>query len=187
MSKRFISSDYLFGVCGCIAGLLGVGYAIGTHTKLSKISERLNKSIDDLADNMEIDIPEELVNKAIDEAVKVSSKKAVEKATNESISALKKEIKSEVRNAVDKEYETLKDSVLKEIAVSAGKIDVSRVRRDVEEAAKEAALEKFDDNLDDILEKFNNSLDNTSKIYSSIREAITKSSDSGKEFVVRLN
>ena len=89
--------------------------------------------------------------------------------------------------AVNKEYETIKDSVLKEIKDSAAKIDVSRVRRDVEAAAKEAALEKFDDNLDDILEKFNDSLTSTSKIYSSIREAITRSSDSGKEFVVRLN
>ena len=61
------------------------------------------------------------------------------------------------------------------------------MRRDVEEAAKEAALEKFDDNLDDILEKFNDNLSNTSKIYSSIREAITRGVDGGKEFVVRLN
>ena len=179
MSKNFISSDFLFGVCGCVVGLIGVGYAVGTHTKLSKISERLNNSIDDLADNMEIDIPEEMVNKAIENAVKIESKRAVEKATNETISALKKEIRSEVQTAVNKEYETIKDS--------AAKIDVSRVRRDVEAAAKEAALEKFDDNLDDILEKFNDSLTSTSKIYSSIREAITRSSDSGKEFVVRLN
>ena len=89
--------------------------------------------------------------------------------------------------AVDKEYDNLKDTVLKEITSSASKIDVSRVRRDVEEAAKEAALEKFDDNLDDILDKFNNNLLNTAKIYSSIRNAITKDSDSEKEFVVRLN
>ena len=187
MSKNFINGDFLFGVCGCVAGLIGVGYAVGTHTKLSKISDRLNSSIDDLADNMEIDIPEEIVNKAIENAVKIESKRAVEKATNETISALKKEIRSEVQAAVNKEYETIKDSVLKEIKDSAAKIDVSRVRRDVEAAAKEAALEKFDDNLDDILEKFNDSLTSTSKIYSSIREAITRSSDSGKEFVVRLN
>ena len=179
MSKNFINSDFLFGVCGCVVGLIGVGYAVGTHTKLSKISDRLDNSINDLADNMEIDIPEEIVNKAIDNAVKIESKRAVEKATNETISALKKEIRSEVQTAVNKEYETIKDS--------AAKIDVSRVRRDVEAAAKEAALEKFDDNLDDILEKFNDSLTSTSKIYSSIREAITRGSDSGKEFVVRLN
>ena len=179
MSKNFINGDFLFGVCGCVVGLIGVGYAVGTHTKLSKISERLDNSINDLADNMEIDIPEEIVNKAIENAVKIESKRAVEKATNETISSLKKEIRSEVQTAVNKEYETIKDS--------AAKIDVSRVRRDVEAAAKEAALEKFDDNLDDILEKFNDSLTSTSKIYSSIREAITRSSDSGKEFVVRLN
>ena len=76
--------------------------------------------------------------------------------------------------------------MLKEITVSASKIDAYKVRNDVIESAKKAALEKFDDNLDDILEKFNKDLDNTSKIYSSIRDAITKESTSGKQFVVTL-
>lgn len=170
-----------------IAGVVGIGYAIGTHTKLAKVSERLDKSIDELADGMEIDISEDLVNKAVEKAVQAEAERAVESATRESIATLKREIHSQVLTAVNNEYDSLKDSVLKEITTEAAKIDVSRVRRDVEKAAKEAALKKFDDNLDDILEKFNDSLDNTSRIYSSIREAITKSSDSGKEFVVRLN
>lgn len=80
----------------------------------------------------------------------------------------------------------MKDSVLKEITAEAAKIDVTRVRRDVEKAANEAALKKFDDNLDDILKKFNDSLDNTSRIYSSIRESLTKSTDPAKEFVLRI-
>ena len=53
-------------------------------------------------------------------------------------------------------------------------------------AAKEAALEKFNDNLDDILDRFNDNLDNTSRIYSSIREAITRCTDSGREFIVKI-
>lgn len=187
MSKHFIDGSTLFGVFGCAVGLLGVGYAIGTNSKLSKISERLNLAIDDIADGTEIDIPEEVVSKAVDQAVQTQAKRAVERATTETISSLKKDIRSEVRKAIDEEYENLKDSVLKEITASAAKIDANRVRRDVEEAAKEAALEKFDDNLDDILEKFNDNLTNTSKIYSSIREAITRGTDNGKEFVVRLN
>ena len=187
MSKHFIDGSTLFGVFGCAVGLLGVGYAIGTNSKLSKISDRLDLAIDDIADGTEIDIPEEVVSKAVDQAVQTQAKKAVERATTETISSLKKDIRSEVRKAIDEEYENLKDSVFKEITTSAAKIDVNRVRRDVEEAAKEAALEKFDDNLDDILEKFNDNLTNTSKIYSSIREAITRGTDNGKEFVVRLN
>ena len=183
MNKSNEIINILFG----LAGLVGIGYAIGTHTKLAKVSDRLDKSINEIADNMEFDIPEELINKSIDKAVQIEVKRAVEKATNEAISELKRDIRSEVQNEVNKEYDNIKSEVLKEITVSASKIDVTRVRRDVEEAAKKAALEKFDDNLDDILEKFNNDLDNTSRIYSSIREALTKNSDSGKEFVVRLN
>lgn len=175
--------NYLFGA----AGLIGVGYGICAHTKLSKVSNRLDKSINDLADGTDIDIPEELVNKAVEKAVQAEAKRAVERATNESIATLKEDIHSEVTKEVNREYDDLKAAVLKEITASAAKIDTARVRRDVEEAAKEAALEKFDDNLDDILEKFNENLDNTSRIYSSIRETLTKSSNSGKEFVVRLD
>lgn len=175
--------NYLFGA----AGLIGIGYGLCAHTKLSKVSNRLDKSINDLADGTDIDIPEELVNKAVEKAVQAEAKRAVERATNETISAMKKDIHAEVQKEVNKEYDSIKDSVLKENAVSASKIDVTKVRRDVEEAAKEAALNKFDDNLDDILEKFNENLDNTSRIYNSIRETLTKSSNSGKEFVVRLD
>lgn len=183
MSKKNDIINILFGV----AGLVGIGYAIGTHTKLAKISERLDRSIDDLAEDVEIDIPEELVNKAIEKAVQSEAKRAVELATRETINTLKKDVHLKVTSAVQAEYDCLKETVLKEITKEASKIDVARVRRDVEREAKEAALEKFDDNLDDILEKFNDNLNNTTKIYSSIREAITKSSNSGKEFVVRLD
>ena len=172
MNKSNEIINILFG----LAGLVGIGYAIGTHTKLAKVSERLDRSIDEIAGNMEFDIPEELVNKAVEKAVEAEAKRAVELATRESITALKREIHSQVSTTVNNEYGNLKDSVLKEITSEAAKIDVSRVRRDIEKAAEEAALEKF-----------NNSLDSTSRIYSSIRDAITKSSDSGKEFVVRLN
>lgn len=181
------NSNDIFCILFGIAGLVGIGYAVGTHTKLSKVSERLEKGIDDIANDMEFDIPEELVNMAINKAVQTEAKKAVELTARESISELKREIHSQVFTAINNEYGNLKDSVLKEITTEAAKIDVSRVRRDVEKSAEEAALRKFNDNLDDILEKFNDSLDSTSRIYSSIRDAMTKRSDSGKEFVVRLN
>lgn len=169
-----------------LAGLVGIGYAIGTHTKLAKVGDRLDRGIDELAKDMEFDIPKELVNKAIDKAVEAEAERAVAKATNEAISSLKRDIHTQVQDALNTEYDNLKDSVLKEITEKAAKIDVSRVRRDVEKAAKEAAIKKFDDNLDDILEKFNTDLDNTGRIYSSIREAMTRSANSDKQFVVRL-
>lgn len=182
-----MTKNDVFGILFGVAGLVSIGYAIGTHTKMARISERLDRSINDLADNMEIDIPEKLIDKAVEEAAKNEARRAVETATRDVMSQVKNDIHTKVQREVDKEYDSIKDSVLKEITVSASKIDASKVRKDIEEAAKKAALGKFDDNLDDILEKFNNDLENTSKIYGSIREAITKSSNSGKGFVVRLD
>ena len=182
-----MTKNDVFGILFGFAGLVGIGYAIGTHNKMAKISERLDRSINDLADNVEFDIPEKLIDKAVEEAAKNEARRAVEAATRETINQVKNDIHTKVQREVDKEYDSIKDSVLKEITVSASKIDASKVRKDVEEAAKKAALEKFDNNLDDILKKFNNDLDNTSKIYSSIREALTKDSSSSKGFVVRLD
>ena len=180
------NKDTIIGVIGVVAGLLGVGYAIGTHSKLAKISERLDTSIDELANDMEFDIPEGMINKAIEKAAAIEAKKAVQAATEEALKELKKDIHTNVSLAVDKEYETIKDSVLKEITASASKIDANRIRREIEESAKKVALEKFDDNLEDILEKFNENLNNTSRIYNSIAGAMTRTTDAGKELVFKL-
>ena len=182
-----MAKNDVFSIIFGIAGLVGIGYAIGTHTKMAKISERFDRSSNDLADNVEFDIPEKLVDKAIEEAAKNEARRAVEVATKDVINQVKNDIHAKVQREVDKEYDSIKESVLKEITVSASKIDVFKVRNDVVESAKKAALEKFDDNLDDILEKFNKDLDNTSKIYGSIREALTKNSSSSKGFMVRLD
>lgn len=177
----------IFNFLVCTAGLVGVGYAICAHTKLAKVNELLNKSIDSLAEGVEVDISEDLVNKAVKKAVQDEASRAVKKATDESVLALKKDIRLEVQKAVDKEYESIKESVLKEVTDSASKIDLARVRRDVEAAATDAALAKFDDNLDDILDKFNENLGNTAKIYSSIRETLTRGAKSGNEYIIRID
>ena len=47
------------------------------------------------------------------------------------------------------------------------------------EKAKKAAMEKFDDNLDDILDKFNSELNSVTKIYNSIADNFSKKHDDG--------
>lgn len=164
-------------------GVFGIGYGIAMRTKMAKVSERLDKSIDDLAGKTNIDISEELINQAVFNAATAEAKKAVEKATTEALAELKKDIRSTVSEAVEKEYNNIKDEVLKKATESAAKIDVARVRRDVERAA----VTKYECNLDDILAKFNDNLSNTSKIYSSIASAMTRPTESGKEVVFKLN
>lgn len=184
MSKRTVDVDTIVGVLGVIAGLVGVGYAIGTHTKLAQISDRLDRSIDELASDVGIDIPESIVNSAIERAVADGAKRAVEKATDRAIHDMRRNIHQEVTIAIETEYAAIRETVLKEVTTSAAKIDIARVRRDVEKAAQAAVLKKFDDNLDDILKEFNTSLANTAKIYNSIAQSFVRSDD--KDVVLRL-
>jgi len=168
-----------------IAGLIGIGYAIGTHTKMAKISDMLDRSIDDLARSTTVDIPEEMVKRGVERAVKTAAEQAVTKATDDVVREVKIDIRKQVSTAVEQEYDKIKDAVLKELTDAASKIDVARVRADVERKAERMALEKFDSELDGVLAKFNDNLENTSKIYKSIASSIAKSND-GKEFVFKL-
>lgn len=167
------NNNSTFNTFIAVAGLLGIGYGIAMYTKLSKISKRLDKSIDDLADDMEIDIPEELVKKAIDKSVDASAKNAADRAANEALGEIRRDIRNAVFTAVENEYQSIKDRVLAETTVAASKIDVAKVRRDVERAATKMATDKFEANLDPILQKFNDDLDNTAKIYSAIKGMMT--------------
>ena len=182
-----MSNNSTFTTILGVAGLLGLGYGIAMHTRLSKISKRLDKGIDDLADNMEIDIPEEMVKKAIDKAVATATRNAADRAANEAVNEVRRDIQREVANAVEKEYQSVKDKVLAEITVAASKIDEAKVRHDVEQAAMKAALDKFDVNLDGILKKFSDDWDNTAKIYGAIKNMVTPTTTRAPgEFVVKL-
>lgn len=182
----FNTNNSIFTSIITIAGLVGIGYGLACHNKMTKVSERLDKSIDEIAGDMEIDISEELVKKAVDRAVGSAVKAAVDKATTDAVAEVRRDIRREVSTAVEKEYQSIKDNVLKEITVSASKIDVDKVRREVEKAAEKAALAKFDANLEGILQKFNNDLDNTAKVYSAIKSMMTPAANTGREFVVRV-
>lgn len=178
MNNKF---DGIVGLLGVTAGLIGVGYALGTRSKMAKISDKLDRSIEELASNTPVDIPDDMIERVVEKAVAYEVKQAVGKTTDRIIVDVKRDIHKQVSNAVESEYSNIKDVVLKELTEEAAKIDTKRVRADVEKAAKELALEKFDDNLEGILENFNNQLKSTSKIYTSIADTMTryKSNDSG--------
>lgn len=78
-----INADSFVGVGICILGLVGVGYAIGVHSKMKVMCDRLDTSIDNLANNTEIDIPAKVIDQAVQNAVERESYSAVKRATEE--------------------------------------------------------------------------------------------------------
>lgn len=171
--------DNFVGLLGIAAGLVGVGYAFGMHSKMAKISDNLDRSIDELASKTPVDIPDDMIERAVERAVAYEVKQAVGKVTDTVILDVKRDIHKQVSDAVESEYSNIKETVLKELTDEAAKIDAKRVRSDVERAAKDRALEKFDDNLDDILEDYKDNLKNVTKIYKSFADAATPSNNGG--------
>lgn len=170
--------DALIGLAGVCIGMIGVGYALGTRKKMNGICDKLDTSIDELSGNIAVSIPEHLIEKAVDQAVTRETEYEVKQATNRVVKDIEGEIKTEVSSAVSYERSRIHESVKKEIEKKVSNIDISSLKREVVDEAKEAAAEKLDSSLDDILEKFNDELHNVSKIYNSIAKAIVKERDS---------
>ena len=176
--------DGIVGLLGITAGLIGVGYAIGTHSKMAKISDNLDRSIEELASNTPVDIPNDMMQRAVEKSVAYEVKQAVSKTTDRIIGDVKRDIHKQVSDAVEAEYSNIKEVVLKELTDEAAKIDARRVRADVERAAKARALEKFDDNLDEITEEYKSYLESVSKIGKTFADAVTQ--PSSRETVLRI-
>ena len=179
--------DNMLGMIGGAIGLIGIGYALGTHSKMAKISEKLELSIDDLAIQSPVDISDSLIERATEQAVAREVKDAVGKVTDAALKDVKRDIHKQVSDAIESEYTDIKGEVLEEVKNEEAKLDVKRVRADVEKAAKEAVLEKLDTNMDDILENFNAQLNSTSRIYNSIADTMGKYRSSEGGTVLRIN
>ena len=169
-----INADSFVSVGICILGLVGVGYAIGVHSKMKVMCDRLDTSIDNLANNTEIDIPAKVIDQAVQKAVERESYSAVKRATEEVVADAKREIESRVGTAVKAQYDAISDGVADQIAKNVARIDESKLKKEVVQKAKEQIAEKFDDQLDDLLEEFNGNLQNVGKIYKSIARSFSK-------------
>ena len=183
MNNKF---DGIIGFVGIAVGLVGVGYALGTHSKMAKISNNLERSIDDLASQVPVDIPNDMLERAVERAVFYEAKQAVCRVSDKVKHDVAYDMHKQIKDVIEDEYSNIKDTVLKNVTDEAANIDFKRVRYDVEKAAKEKALEKFDDNLDDILENFNDQLKSTSKIYTSIADSMTKYKSNDGGTVLRI-
>ena len=79
MSKSYF--DIAIGVVGLAASLLGIGYAIGQRKKLKDVSEKIDRSVSELSSNINIDISEEVVNRAVTKAIERETSLAASRAT----------------------------------------------------------------------------------------------------------
>lgn len=124
-----LNSDSLFsfGVFGL--GLIAIGYAIGVHSRMKAVADKLDTSIDKIANDAEVEIPSKLIEHAVQKAVDRESYTAVRRATDVVVESLKREISDQVSTAVKASYDSIADNVTSEIAKNVAKIDEVRLKK----------------------------------------------------------
>lgn len=164
-------NDILAGLV--LTGFVGtIFYAVDVTRKLQKVSEKLDKSVKELVNSSDIDIPEELVTRAVESEVKKEVKYQVEKAANKAASDIVLSYKSEIRNVVEDEFTKQKDEVAKSLKRKIDDIDIRELKREVVREAKADCANKLKKDLEDISDKYTDQIESMTSIYSTIASKI---------------
>lgn len=171
------------GKIGIAMGIGALAYSMYNDIRIDRIAKNINVSVKELSDRTNVYATDAMVEKAVEKAVERATSRAVVDAKYRAEKKIEADVHNQVKTALDGLYSDFKKTVSAEMTKQASAINMTELKNDVVEKASHAAMEKLNDNLDDILEKFNAELDNISKIYNSIADKFTKK-DEG--FTLRL-
>lgn len=131
--------------------------------KKAEYNTDLEQLKDDMRDEIYSGIKDEVLNEAIDKAADKRVKDILAQAKNESIDAAKKELSSTVATTVMATWNTLKTGVETDLLNKVGMIDVTEIKREATEQARDKALgdasKAIDDVVDDIRKKYESRTD----------------------------
>lgn len=149
------------------------GTAIYAHVnarRLKRLSDRFCVAIDHIVDETDIQIPQEIVDKAMKEAVAKAAKNQVEASAIEITSKVRPYMSEHIRNKVEDCTRNLEDDIKAEYRKQIKNLDLDDVRTEVVAEVREKALKMIKSNMDDIIEKHNDELDATARVYESLKE-----------------
>lgn len=169
--------DYNIGISGAVGfviGLFGVGYGLGQRKKMNDICYKIDKSIEEVSSNIDVNVSECIINDAVAKAAAKETKWVVKQSVDRMIEEIETDIENQVNDAVADTYKDIRKTVSDEVAKKAAHIDIQLLKNEVIEKAKTDVAKKLDNSMDDILENFNHNLKNVSHIYQSIAQTFSK-------------
>ena len=157
-------------VLSVVSAVGGVVVAIISQRQLNETAELVGTTVKELSDLQEMDVKEEIVNRAIEKSVDKQVEKITSRVYDRVYNETLRKATKWVEDNVQALYSSISESVTKKIATEVAKIDQEKLKKEVTAQAKEIIIEKFDGQLDDQLVEFNKNLENVGKIYQSIAQ-----------------
>ncbi len=169
-----------------------------TEDTVSELNKRLDKKVNGIADSLNVDVPDSIVEEALKKAANRAAETAIYKTSKDVLDEYSVSVRSEVRKSVDLAYANTKIDVKNELTRQISNVDISGIKREIIEDAKrkveeeledaiekitdtfeeelddakEKASEKFDKELDSISTRFSNDLERGSKIYKTLSDKL---------------
>ena len=154
-------------------GFIAVGYSWYSRRKVKEMYDLIEDTVDKMSRTIDINAPQVIVEAAIDKAVGREVNDIVQSLSRETISRVRADLQKEVKESVVKSYSNIRASVSEEVKKQVSYIDISDLKQEIKDEAKEKVISKFDGDLDSLLDDFNQNLKNVSKIYNSIAGSMT--------------
>lgn len=164
-------NDILAGVVA--TGFVGtIIYAIDVTRKLKIVSDKLDRSVDELVSTEQIDIPQDLIRRSVEKAVKEEAEYQVSRAMTNAAHDIVEKYKEDIEIAVENEFDKQKSGLAKSIKTKIDDIDISKLKREVVREAKEDCANKLKKDLEDISDKYTEQIESMTSIYSTIASKI---------------
>lgn len=169
-----------------------------TEKEVSEINETLKRKVDGIADSLNVDIPDDIVEAALRKAADTEAQVRIAATSKKVMDEYSVTLRSEVRKSVDLAYANTKVDVKNELTRQISNIDISGIKREIVNESKakiedelddavkkvkndfeekldkliEDADEKLDEELDSISTRFSNDLERGSKIYKKLSDKL---------------
>lgn len=169
-------------VLGCLAGA-GLIFGLAAYVDTRRMAKAINSGIEKVQSLTSVDVSKAVIETAVKKAADREVERAANQIANRSMDMMNREISQRVNDAVREHYGSLSKTVKEALTKKAQEIDITKLREDVVESAKEAIADKFDAKLDGLLEDYNKNLENVGKIYQSIANSMTGASEKAKQTV----
>ncbi len=161
------------------AVVVGVLEALYFHKKIKKIEEltiqaqqNVDKAADILSNNIDVDIPDGFIEKAVSKAVDKEVSHQIKSATMDIVSETKSDMRRKISSNVDQAFSDTKTMVHDELKKQISSLSIESIKKEVIIEAKKEAADRFKTDLDAILDKHNQELDKVTEIYSSIAKSM---------------
>ena len=169
--SSFNKNDIL--AAGICLGFLGtILYAIDASMKLKNVADKLNVSVKELSSDIEIDIPDSLIEKEVYRAAREEAKYQVERAMNKASAEVVKSYTSKIEDVVEAEFKLQKSDVSKTLKRKIDDIDISEIKRQVKIEARDACVQKLKDDINDLSDKYTEQIESMTSIYETVANKI---------------